>query len=170
MQKVYNNVVDHRLIDGGEDVEDITSVTLPNLEHSTAEINVAGMAAAVEVPDVTHYNAMEFSVAHNNGVNGSLLGTPGKHQMEFRLARQLYNVAKTDMGYESVKYRVTGLHKTRQFGTVERGNPTGYTDVYSVIRFEEEVAGKIVTLVDAASGIVKINGRDYTSPVQDLLK
>ena len=93
-KKVYNNVEDHRLIDNGRTVEDVTSVTLPTVEHPTVDIDAAGLAGVVSMPNSVKVNSMEFSVAHNNGVNCERLGDSGKHTIEFRLVRQRYNVAK----------------------------------------------------------------------------
>ena len=167
--RVYNNVEDHLLKFDGLTIEDITSVTLPNLERKTNDVSASGMGGTISVP-TSQYNAMELSIAHNNGKNANKLHSPGTHNAEFRLARQMYNVSGSEMSYESVKYRAKLIHKSRQYGTVERGNPTGYTDVYSVIRFEEEVAGKVVTCVDIATGENKIDGTDYASPIQNILK
>ena len=167
--KVYNNVVDHRVIDNGRVVEDITSVSIPSIEHPTSTVASAGMVMDVDVPNLTHMNAMEVSISHNNGVNCQYLADPVKHTVEVRIARQRYNVAKGENEYESVKFRFTLLHKSTEKGTVENNNPYGSTEKYSVLRFEEEIAGKVVTLIDAMSGIIKFNGKDYTSPVKKLL-
>jgi len=170
LQKVHTNVVGHRLIDNGQVVEDVTSVTLPNIEHPTTEISgISGMAVDVEMPNAAHLNAMEFSVAHNNGMNCRYLATPGKHTMEVRIARQNYNVAQADMEYQSVKYRVTGVHKSTEKGTVETNNPLGSTEKYSVLRYEEEVDGEIVTLIDAMAGIIRYNGVSYTDQIDAML-
>lgn len=168
--KIYNNVVDHRLKDGGLVVEDVTSVTLPTIEHPTTTIASAGMVMDVDVPNTAHLNAMEMSVSHNNGVNSQYLAAPGKHSLDFRVARQRYNVAGGDIGYESVKYRVIGMHKATDKGTIETNNPYGSTEKFSILRYEEEVNGKVVTLIDATAGIIRINGKDCTSAVENLLK
>jgi len=168
--KVYNNVVEHRLIDNGKVVEDVTSVGVPTLEFQTTPISVSGMVMDVDMPDTTHLKAMEFTVSHNNGTNCRYLSNPGKHSLETRVARQRYNVTKGENEYESVKFRITGLHKSTEKGTIEKGNPYGSTEKYSVLRYEEEIAGVVVTLIDATAGIIRWNGKDYTSPVESLLK
>ena len=168
--KVYNNIVDHRLFDGGTLVEDVTKVGLPDIQHPTTEINAAGMTMAVDMPNITHIEAMEYNVVHNNGVNCNLLASPGKHSQEFRVARQRYDVAKAEIKHESVKYRLVGIHKGSQKGDIETGAPYGTTDTYSCIRYEEEVNGKITVLIDAMAGIIQYNGKSYTDDVQNLLK
>jgi P2 family phage contractile tail tube protein len=168
-QKVYSNVVGQRLIDNGRVAEDVQKIGLPTLEHPTNTVKASGMAMEVDMPDMTRYKAMEFTVEHNNGINCKYLGSPGKHLLEGRVARQNYDVAAGDAGHESVKWRLTGLHKSTDKGSIEEGNPYGSTEKYSLLRFEEEIAGEIVTIIDAMAGIIKINGVDYTNAVENLL-
>jgi len=168
--KVYNNVVDHRLFDAGRLVEDVTKVGLPDIQHPTTEIDVAGMAMGVDMPNTTHVEATEYNIVHNNGVNWRHLSTPGKHFDEFRTVRQRYNNATGEIEHESVKYRLTGTHVETQKGDIETGSPYGTTDTYSLLRYEEEVNGKVTVLIDAMAGIVKYNGVSYTDEVQNLLK
>ena len=168
-KKVYNNVVDHRIIDNGRVVEDVTSISVPTIEHPTTTVSSSGMAMDVDIPNMAHVNAMELGISHNNGVNSKYLSDPGKHTIEVRVARQKYNVAEGDNEYESLKFRFICAYKSTEDGTIESGNPFGSTDKYSVLRYEKEINGEVVTLIDAMSGIIRNNGKDYTSPVESLL-
>ena len=168
-KKVYNNVVGQRVVDNGMVAEDVTSVAVPTIEHPTTTVSSNGMAMDVDIPNMAHVNAMELGVSHNNGVNCRYLANPGKHNIEVRVARQKYNVSAGDNEYESVKFRFTCVHKSTEKGTIENGNPYGSTDKYSVLRFEEEIAGEVVTIIDAMAGIIKFNGTDCISPVESLL-
>lgn len=167
--KVYNNVEGHRVYDGGRVVEDVTSVTLPTIEHPTSTISSSGMAMDVDMPNTTHLNAMEFSVSHNNGLNCNLLASPGKHTIETRVARQRYNVALGEIEHESVKFRITGVHKSSDKGNIETGNPFGSTNKFSVLRYEEEINGEITTIIDAMAGVIRFNGVDFTNQIESLL-
>lgn len=164
------NVVDHLLLDNNKEIEDVTSVVLPVLEHPTTPIDTSGIALAMDVPDTTKYNAAEYSIAHNNGTNHHILATPGLHTHEFRTVRQKYTTSKTKIEFESVKYRLTGMHKSNEKGTIETGNPWGSTDKYSLVRYEEIVDGVQTVLIDGPNNINKINGVDYSGDVQKLLK
>lgn len=168
-QKVYNNIEGHRLIDNGRVVEDVTSISLPMIEHPTTTISASGMAMDVDMPNTTHLNAMEYSVSHNNGVNCRYLPDPGKHSMEVRIVRQRYNVAGGEIEHESVKVRLIGVHKGGEKGTVETGNPLGGTNKYSVLRYEEEIDGEVTVVVDAMAGVIRFNGVDYTDVVESML-
>ena len=168
--KVYNNVEDHRLLDGKIVVEDVTKVGLPTIKNPTTTIDAAGMAMAIEMPNTTHIDAMDYTITHNNGANSELLAVPGKHTHEFRTVRQRYNVASGTIEHESVKYRLVGVHAETQKGDIETGSPYGSTDKYSCLRYEEEVNGKVITIIDAMAGVIKYNGKDYTDVVQNMLK
>lgn len=168
--KVYNNVEGHRVIDNNKVCEDVTSVTLPTITHPTNTIKASGMVMDVDMPNTTHLDAMEFSISHNNGVNCNLLGNPGKHLIETRVVRQRYNVPAGEVEHESVKYRITGVHKSTEKGSVETGNPLGATDKYAILRFEEIINGVVTTLIDAMAGVLKFNGQSYIDAVENLLK
>lgn len=168
--KVYCNVEDHRLIDGKNTVEDVTKVGLPTLTKKTTAIDVAGMVMSVDMPDMTRFEAAEYTIDHNNGVNCNMLAAPGKHSHEFRTARQRYDNATATITHESVKYRLIGVHKETSKGSIESGSPYGSTEKYSLLRYEEEIDGKIVTVIDAMAGVIKFNGVSYTDDVQNLLK
>lgn len=164
------NVIDHLLIDNGYEVEDVTSVVLPTLEHPTTSIDTSGIALAMDIPDMNKFSAAEYSIAHNNGMNSEYLTTPGLHTNEFRTVRQKYTISKTRIDYESVKYRMTGIHKSTEKGTIETGNPWGSTEKYSLVRYEEIVDGKQTVLIDGPNNIIKINGIEYSEDVQKLLR
>lgn len=168
-QKVYNNVEGHRVYDNGRVAEDVTSVSLPTISHPSTSISASGMAMDVEMPNSTHLEAMEFGINHNNGVNCKYLADPNKHFIETRVVRQRYNVAAGEIEHESVKFRVTCVHKSTEKGSIEMGNPYGSTEKFSVLRYEEEVDGEIITIVDAMAGMIKYNGKDYTDAVESLL-
>ena len=170
-KRVYCNVEDHKLLDGKKTIEDVTKVGLPTLTHKKVSIsNVAGMVMDVDMPDMTHFEAAEYTITHNNGYNSERLGEPGKHTHEFRTVRQKYNVAKATISHESVKFRLIGAHTETQKGDIETGSPFGSTDKYSLLRYEEEIDGTIVTIIDAMAGVIKYNGVAYTDAVQNLLK
>lgn len=168
--KVYNNIEGHRLLDNKRVCEDVTKIGLPTITHPTTTISAAGMAVDVDMPNTTHLDAMEFSITHNNGVNCRHLSNPGKHSIELRAVRQKYNVAKGELGHESVKFRLVGVTKETQKGDIETGSPYGTTVKYSLLRYEEEIDGKVVTVIDAMAGIIKYGEKEYTSVVEDMLK
>ena len=164
------NVENHRLLDGKRTVEDVTQVTPPTLEHPTQEIKSSGMIAKVDMPNIAQFNAMELEIAHNNGKNCNHLADPGMHNIEFRVARQDYRIAKGAISYEGFKIRAKCVHKSTQKGSIETDNPYGSTEKYSVLRYEEEVNGEVWTLIDAMAGKIRINGVDYGSDIESLLK
>ena len=172
--RVYNNVDGHRVIDkvGRKTytIEDVTKIGLPTFKHPTTELkNISGMAMDVNMPNTTHLEAADFTLYHNNGLNSQYLAVPEKHQFEVRTVRQKFVTAKGEIQHESVKYRVTGIHSETQKGDIETGSPYGSTEKYSLLRWEEEVNGKVIAIFDAISGIIKHNGKEYTDVIESML-
>lgn len=169
-KRVYNNVEGHRLIDNGRVVEDVTKVGIPTVSHPTTTIEkVAGMAMDVEMPNPTHVEAMELTITHNNGINCQYLEDP-EHEFEFRIVRQRYNVAEGKIEHEGAKYRFKCAFKSKEIGDIETGSPIGTTCKYSVLRFEEEINGEIVTCIDAVQGTVRKNGTDFMDEINQFLE
>jgi Phage tail tube protein FII len=173
-QRVYNNIEGHRIIDtiqGNQyTIEDVTKIGLPTIKHPTTEIkNVSGMAMDLDIPNTTHLESAEFTLYHNNGINCRYLATPEKHFIEVRTVRQRFSVASGEIEHESVKYRLTGIHTETEHGDIETGSPYGSTEKYALTRYEEEIDGETVTIIDAVSGILKFNGVDYMDTIESLL-
>ncbi len=168
-KNVRCNVEDNRVFDNGYKCEDITSFSLPTIEHPTTDVKASGLIMDIEMPNMYHFNAMEFSVSHNNGTNCNHLSDPGKHSIECRVARQKYISEIGELDLEVIKVRVLGMHKSTEKGSIENGNPYGSTEKYSVLRYEEEIDGELVTLIDATSGIERQNGVDYSGKLSSLL-
>ena len=61
-------------------------------------------------------------------------------------------------------------YKACDINVIETGSPYGSTEKYSVLRYEEEVDGKVSIIADAMAGLIKYNGKDCTSVVDNLLK
>lgn len=168
--KVYNNIEGNRVLDNKLVMEDVTSVTMPTISHPTTTINASGMIMDVEMPNIAHLEAMELSVAHNNGVNCEKFADPGKHKIEVRVVRQRYNVTSAEIEHESVKFRLTCVHKSTDKGNIENGNPYGSTEKFTVLRYEEEVNGEITIVADAMAGKLTLNGKDVVEDIEKLLK
>ena len=108
-KKIACNVEGVRVIDNENVIEDVQSMELPEIAFATTEVDSSGMVAAIDVPSMTHVEAMEYSIEHNGGLNSHILSSPGKHFTELRIARQNYNVAKGEMELESIKHLMTGV-------------------------------------------------------------
>ena len=167
--KIYNNVVDYRVIWDGLKCEDITSITLPTLEHPTDTIQGEGLTADLDVANQSKVNSMELTIAHNNGVNCNHLKAPGIHTVEFRLARQRFDVTERFMGHESDKYICDIQHKSTEEGTVERGNPLGSTEKFTVFMYKKVVDGELVDHVDATAGILRLDNVDSVEDISAIL-
>lgn len=168
-KSVYNNVERMRVTDNGEEIEDVTSVTLPTIENPTTTIGTGGMAGEMNLPDTAFVNAMSLSIAHNSGRNSKLLQQPGRHSIVVSVARQKYDSAGQEIGFKNVTYKFIAMHTKTDKGKAEPRNPMSMTDEFSVLRMEETMEGEQITLIDVPNGTIRINGKDYSSSVEQAL-
>ena len=169
LKNVRCNVEDYRVLHDGVQVEDVTKADLPQISRSTTQVKAAGMLMDVDMPNWFHFEAMELGISHNNGNNCSRFAMPRAHNIEMRVARQNYSVTKGDMDLELVKVRARVVHKSTEKGSVETNNPLGSNEKFSVLRYEEEIAGEIVTLIDSMAGRLIIDGVDYSDQMTSIL-
>lgn len=167
---VQSNVIRYLVYFDGKLVEDVTSYTPPARRYKTTSIQSAGMSGDVNAANQANIEAMESTLAHNNGVNTHLLLTPGIHTLEVRTVRQKYNVAKSRMEHERITWRDRVQHISRDPGSIEANNPYGNTDKFSVVRHEEIINGKQTRLDDIPNGKLVTNGVSATDEIDNLLK
>lgn len=164
----YANVERFRLTVNGTEIEDVTSITLPDVEHPTTAISTAGMAGELELPDTAFVNAMTFSVTHNKGKGAEAL-LASRATIIVSIARMRYDTAGQEVGYVNTTYKLIGMHKKTTEGRVETKNPLSVTDDFSISRFEERVEGKERVFIDVTSGTVREAGENRTSAVESAL-
>lgn len=168
-KQVHNKVIDQRLFDGDTLVEDVTSIDTPEIEYVSDEVDIPGATAKINIVMPYQVGAMTVTVNHNNGNGCDGLNAPETHKIELRMARQVISTATGNSEPELTKVRFTGTPMKVTRGSVERGNPRGQSVQFSVQRYEEEVNGKVVILIDALAGILQINGKDYASEINRIL-
>ena len=61
------------------------------------------------------------------------------------------------------------MHTKTDKGKAEPRNPMSMTDEFSVLRMEETMEGEQITLIDVPNGTIRINGKDYSSSVEQAL-
>ena len=169
LKNVRCNVEDYRVFHDGVRVEDVTKCDLPTVQKPTTSVKAAGMLMDVDVPNWFHFEAMELGLSHNNGNNCGRFTMPEAHNIELRAARQNYSVTSGEMGLEVVKVRARVVHKSTEKGSVETNNPLEKKEKFSVLRYEEEVEGEIVTLIDSMAGRLILNGIDYSDRLTNIL-
>lgn len=169
-KKVFNNVLDHLLKFDRVTVEDIISVGLPTINRPTTTFDVSGMAGAIDVPNNAKVEAMELTINHNNGLGCELLSAPGVHVVDFRIARQVFDVKEMDVDAASVRYIMTVSHKSTTDGTIEAGNPIGSTETYSVLSYIKKIGDDVIDKINISSGDIVHNGVSFTDTVKNLLK
>lgn len=140
--------------------------TLPGLEFMTADVMAMGN---MTVPLVGLLENMELTIT-KIGVDMGLsrLGRLEKQNLEFRW---LQNVVKSDgsQGTEGCKAFVRVMPAALPELGVEIGSATEAEGTYTVTRMQIYANGAEYMCVDRLSQILRVNGKDYMSQINNLL-
>ena len=140
--------------------------TLPGVEFMTADVQAMGN---LSVPLVGLLEHMELSIT-KVGVDMGLsrLNKLEKQNLEFRWVQ---NVIKADgsTGTEGCKAYVRTMAGNLPELGVEVGAATEAEKTYGVTRMQVFANGDELLCVDRMSQILKVNGKDYMSTIDNLL-
>lgn len=143
-----------------------TSFTLPGLEFMTADVQAMGN---MTVPLIGLLENMELAITKIGIDNG--LGRMNRLQKQNFEFRWVQNVVKSDgsTGVEGCKAFVRTMPGAISEIGVEVANATENENTYNVTRMQVYANGVEIMCVDRLSQILRVNGVDYMSKVNNLL-
>jgi len=143
-----------------------TSFTLPGLEFLTADVQAMGN---MSVPLIGLLENMELSINKIGIDNGlSRMNRLQKQNFEFRWVQ---NIVKSDgsVSVEGCKAFVRTMPGSIPETGVEVGSASEMENTYNVTRMQVYANGVEVLCVDRLSQILRIDGKDYMSNINNLL-
>lgn len=163
--------IDHKLLDGVDEVRAAKQATLPDVQTGTTTINVSGMLGPLDVPNTNQIDAMTYSFQYDGSApDATVLHRPGMHQHELRVAEDMFDTVAQANKLVAVKYRMAGMLTGVTGGDIEKGGQKTSTATYQCTRFEKYVDGAQVLLVDKINCIYRVNGTDYAADVRAILQ
>ena len=143
-----------------------TSFTLPGLEFLTADVQAMGN---MTVPLIGLLENMELAITKIGLDQGlSRMNRLEKHNFEFRWVQ---NVVKSDgsQKVEGCKAFVRTMPGTNAETGVEIGSAPEHENTYNVTRMQVYANGEEIMCVDRLSQILRVNGKDYMTEINNLL-
>lgn len=166
---ISGNVVAHKLLRDGVEIDDNVSCQLPSIEIQTGEIKGAGLLGPIDMPVTGQVGSMTFSISMRSvNKNAADLARPGIQNLELRFARDVLNANGQSIP-EGTKIFVTGINKKYDPGKVESGATMDGSIDFEVIRYRQVVNGVETLLIDKRNFIYKVNGVDYMQSIKAAL-
>ena len=165
-QDIKSAVVADTVYDGNTLVAKDTAFTLPGLEFMTADVQAMGN---MTVPLIGLLENMELAITKIGQDKGlSRMSRLEKHNFEFRWVQ---NVVKSDgsMAVEGCKAFVRTMPGNIAETGIELGSAPEMENTYNVTRMQVYVGGEEVLCVDRLSQILRVDGKDYMSKINNLL-
>lgn len=143
-----------------------TAFTLPGVEFMTADVQAMGN---MSVPLIGLLENMELSITKIGIDKGlSRMNRLEKQNFEFRWVQ---NVVKSDgsTAVEGCKAFVRTMPGSVPETGVEIGSAPEHENTYNVTRMQIYANGVEILCVDRLSQILRVNGKDYMSKINNLL-
>lgn len=155
------NVINHRVLVGNTEVDDVTSITLPNLEQQTVDLNGAGIMGTISMPTTGQIGSLELSIAYRSLSRSVLrLQRPGNQNIEVRFVKD-YMDRNGQMLPQGAKVFATGVLKSSEGGNIENNGAIEGSVTYEVLRYRVIVDGVETLLIDKLNNIYRVDGVDY---------
>ncbi|MFO7153939.1 MAG: phage major tail tube protein [Caldicoprobacter oshimai] len=166
---ISGNVIAHKLLVDGVEIDDNVSCQLPSIEVQTGEVKGAGILGSIDMPVTGQIGSMTFTINMRSiNKNAANLAKPGIQNIELRFARDVVT-SDGQVIPEGTKIFITGINKKYDPGKVEPPTTMDGSIDFEVIRYRQVINGVETLLIDKRNYIYKINGVDYMQKVRQAL-
>lgn len=158
-----------KTIVNGFESDNVTSVTLTDIERLTTEIKGAGVMGTINLPVSGQVGAMSASVSvRKAGAEKRYFMSPGLVNIEIRVATDV-RASNGEMYVEGTKIYISGVFTKAGSGKVEVTSTRDESFDYAVTRYREVVDGEETVLVDQFNQKFIIGGVDLMRGVRAAL-
>lgn len=166
---ISGNVIAHKLIADGVEIDDNISCTLPSIEVQTGEVKGAGILGQIDMPVTGQIGSMTFAVSMRSiNKNAANLIKPGIQNIELRFVKDTVT-ADGQTVPEGTKIFIAGIGKKYEPGKVEISATMDGSIEFEVLRYRQVINGVETLLVDKQNFIYKVNGVDYMEKIRATL-
>ena len=148
----------------------IANVTLPDINFKTVNINGAGMSGDLEVPLIGMTENMTVTINFLSTTSSAVsLMAPRKHQLDFRVAEENWDVEAAEAEIQADKYVMVVMPKSIKPGAVapaSAANTSGEFDVYYYAAYKD---GECLGEIDKRNMKCMIGGVDYSAALRKAL-
>ncbi len=144
--------------------------TLPNLQHLSETISLAGMAGEIDSPTIGQYKSMEVDIAFTNVAKSSLeVAAQDNTPLIFRSAQEFVNPEDNTKSVKNRTITLRGMTKEINFGTLKKSGYGKPSIKKEVTYYKEVIDGEVVAEIDKFNGKAIIGGIDQTKDILECI-
>lgn len=148
----------------------LATITPPDIAQLTHSVSGAGLSGNVDAVMIGMVEAMEATINfHSIMDSASILMQPTKHQLDCRVAEQVWDTDSAAHKINADKLIMVVLPKTTSIGQIGPASAASVSGTYAVYRYEGYLNGEEKWVIDPMNCIFKINGKDYWDEVRKAL-
>jgi len=162
--------IDFEVYEDSKNFVGISQATLPNISFLTQQITGAGISGNVDAVLTGMVDAMSLTLNFRSATGAAVsLMAPKKHNIDLRVAEQLWDTTKIAKDITADKYVMVVIPKNTQPGTVAPAAAADASGEYSVYYYAGYRDDKKLWEIDPWNYICEIHGKDYMADVRKAL-
>lgn len=157
-----------KVLANGNEIPNVTSVSLPEIEVKGEEVSGAGILGSFTMPTPGQFGAMTTSVSvRAAGANKKYLIAPTVN-LEIRVAANM-RASDGSLIVSGTRMYVTGHPSKIANGSAEVSKTRDESIDYATVRYREVVDGEETLLIDQIAGVYKVGGADMLAGYRSAL-
>lgn len=157
-----------KVLVNGNEISNVTSVSLPEIEIKGEEISGAGILGSLELATPGQFSAMTTSLSLRAAGSDKKFLLQNNVNLEIRIAANL-QASDGTMIVAGTRIYTSGHPKKVSNGSAEIGKTRDESFDYSTVRYREVVDGEETLLIDQIAGVFKVGGVDMLAGLRSAL-
>ena len=148
----------------------VAKVGLPDINFKTVTVSGAGMSGDLEIPLIGMLENMTMSIDFLSTTSSAVsLMAPRKHQLDLRVAEEVWDVEGAEAQIQADKYVVVVMPKAIKPGTVAPAAAADTSGEFVVYYYAAYKDGETLWEIDKRTMKCDIGGIDYSADLRKAL-
>ncbi len=168
--KISGDVIAHKIKFGVKELEDVTSIELPEIAIGTYEVKGSGIMGTIEMPSLSKVESMQTTIEYRSSTKNNLENlTPGIHEVQTAFVKDVVGgdgVTSADGNKVFMQVRT----KNHKIGTITNGENMSASATYEVMSYRMvDGFGIEILNIDKIKQIYRILGVDYWEQIRNYI-
>lgn len=168
--KISGDVIANKIRINDVEIEDVTSIELPEITNGTYEVKGSGIMGTIDMPSFTKIEGLTLTIEYRSSTENNIhLLAPNVHDIKMAFVKDVVGddgVVAADGNKLFMQVR----SKSHKIGTITNGENMSASATFEVLSYKQvDGHGKELINIDKIKYIYRINGTDYAEQTRNYI-